>query len=252
MMSWCGCNTPRPADLTDSRGSPSSGRRGDSVGNTRLCYIILQDERQDDLNGGYDEGYRNCNCFWGYSPGSLVTAYLSRSPINHGVRVLDLGCGEGKNAIALASSGAAVTAVDISSHALANACRTFPDQPITWVESDAVQYLQRCELFDLIIMYGLLHCLPDFATQKHLVRSAVQHTTNGGHHLVVSFNDGPHDLRAHPDFAPTLTSHKTLLSLYSDQTIQSSENALIHETHPHNGIPHYHSITRMVVEISLV
>jgi 2-polyprenyl-3-methyl-5-hydroxy-6-metoxy-1,4-benzoquinol methylase len=62
-------------------------------------------------NGGYDDGYSRCACFWGRSPGSLVQRFIAKVPCK-GLRVIDLGCGEGKNAYALAHAGALVTAVD--------------------------------------------------------------------------------------------------------------------------------------------
>jgi predicted nicotinamide N-methyase len=58
------------------------------------------------IDGGYDDGYSACPCFWGSSPGSLVRALLDNNPLLAGRAVLDLGCGEGKNANAFALAGA--------------------------------------------------------------------------------------------------------------------------------------------------
>ena len=49
------------------------------------------------LNGGYDDGYSRCARFWGRSPGSLVQRFIANVACK-GLRILDLGCGEGKNA----------------------------------------------------------------------------------------------------------------------------------------------------------
>jgi len=40
--------------------------------------------------GGYDDGYAACPCFWGLSPGSLVSAFLDRNASLAGRTVLDL------------------------------------------------------------------------------------------------------------------------------------------------------------------
>src|SRR6185312_15799505 len=111
------------------------------------------------INGGYDDGYSRCACFWGKSPGSLVERFISTVPC-HGLRALDLGCGEGKNAHALARAGAEVTAVDCSALAITNGRNAFPDEKIEWIVSTSASYLSGCRSFDVIIMYGLLHCLP--------------------------------------------------------------------------------------------
>src|SRR6202042_3192508 len=76
--------------------------------------------------GGYDAAYRQCPCFWGTEPGRMVQL-LARSTVLAGAHVLDLGCGEGKNAVFLASLGCIVEAWDISAAALSNAKAAWPD-----------------------------------------------------------------------------------------------------------------------------
>jgi 2-polyprenyl-3-methyl-5-hydroxy-6-metoxy-1,4-benzoquinol methylase len=110
------------------------------------------------LSGGYDEGYLSCSCFWGRSPGSLIRSHLESIVNAKGLRVLDLGCGEGKNANAYAKAGAEVIAVDCSRAAIENGMRAFPAAGIKWIHSDAKSYLKNADAFDVVIMYGLLHC----------------------------------------------------------------------------------------------
>src|SRR5215471_11493163 len=122
-------------------------------------------------NGGYDDGYSRCACFWGISPGSLVQRFISNVPCK-GLRVLDLGCGEGKNARAFAHAGAAVTAVDCSELAIANGRRAFANIDIQWIISEAAAYLFDCEPFDVVVLYGLLHCLPSPKAISTLIAAA--------------------------------------------------------------------------------
>jgi tellurite methyltransferase len=199
------------------------------------------------LNGGYDEGYSRCQCFWGRSAGSLVLEFIASIPAARALQVLDLGCGEGKNANAFAAAGSSVVAVDCSASALANGQRAFHNKKIDWRLSDAEAYLLDCHSFDVVVMYGLLHCLPSPNKIATLIDLALRRTRPGGYHIVATFNDGPHDLSAHPGFLPTLIPHRLYLHHYANQEIRSHSNSLIHETHPHNGIPHFHSLTRLVV-----
>ena len=202
------------------------------------------------LNGGYEDGYSRCPCFWGRSAGSLVQRFVSDHSFARGFRVLDLGSGEGKNAFAFASAGAAVVAVDCSALGLANGQREFAGSMIEWILSDAETYLRECEPFDVIVMYGLLHCLPSTAAIASVVELALRKTNDGGHHIVAAFNDGPHDLTAHPGFIPTLASHHFYLHQYCGHQIVAESNERIHETHPHNQIPHFHSLTRLMARKS--
>jgi tellurite methyltransferase len=75
---------------------------------------------------------------------------------------------------------------------------------------------------------------------------ALQKTRARGYHIVATFNDGPHDLSAHPGFTPTLASHDFYLKRYFGNEILSESSHVIHETHPHNGVPHFHSLTRLI------
>jgi 2-polyprenyl-3-methyl-5-hydroxy-6-metoxy-1,4-benzoquinol methylase len=198
------------------------------------------------LNGGYDDGYSRCPCFWGRSPGSLVQRFIANVACK-GLRVLDLGCGEGKNAYALAHAGALVTAVDCSELAIANGRRAFADGEIDRVVSEGATYLLHCEPFDVIVMYGLLHCLPSLKAISTMIASAIRQTRRGGYHIVATFNDGPHDLSAHPGSVPTLAPHDFYLRQYGQLELVTQNTEIIHEVHPHNSIPHYHSLTRLIV-----
>ncbi len=61
-------------------------------------------------NGGYEPGYQSCDCFWGSELASLVKTLALELGDFKGLKVLDAGCGEGKNAAFLAERGASVTA----------------------------------------------------------------------------------------------------------------------------------------------
>jgi hypothetical protein len=96
-------------------------------------------------------------------------------------------------------------------------------------------------------MYGLLHCLPSLNSISAMIRAALQKTRTGGYHIIATFNDGPHELSAHPGFQPTLASHEFYLDQYSQHELVTQSTELIHEMHPHNSIPHHHSLTRLTV-----
>jgi tellurite methyltransferase len=198
------------------------------------------------MNGGYDDGYAQCGCFWGIKPGALVRMFLTQHPSLLGACVLDLGCGEGKNAYALAEAGADVIAVDCSAAALANGKEKLAHSRITWVQSTAHEFLQDPHEFDVVVMYGLLHCLASAVEIRSVVQTSLEQTRRGGHHIVVTFNDGPHDLTAHPGFKPTLLPHESFVRLYDGQEVVLESKDRIEEVHPHNNIPHSHSLTRLI------
>lgn len=82
-----------------------------------------------------------------------------------GLRVLDLGCGQGWFSRQLAQGGAEVVGVDISANQIANARRHEAEEPlgITYLHLDAMRVAEQwpANSFDLVTACMVLHDLPD-------------------------------------------------------------------------------------------
>lgn len=201
------------------------------------------------MTGGYDAGYRRCECFWGRSPGSLVRRLPEKMELQ-GRRVLDLGCGEGKNAVFLAERGCTVVAVDCSELALQNARLAWGKlEGIAWVLGD-IRSMPLDSRFDIVILYGLLHCLDDERSVRAAISRSQAMTVLGGINIVCSFNSRSHHMLdvAHPGFAPCLLAHEYYLNAYQGWSLAEASDSDLVETHPHNGILHSHSMTRFIAE----
>jgi SAM-dependent methyltransferase len=163
--------------------------------------------------------------------------------------VLDLGCGEGKNAVFLASLGCIVEAWDISAAALSNAKAAWPDASVKWLQKDALDISKEFRKFDVIIAYGLHHCLPlDVIPQT--IRCIQLATVQDGYNIAVCYNSRKHiniDL-AHPAFSPTCLAHAEYLGAYSSWLIVASSDEDLTERHPTNMIQHTHSMTRILAQ----
>jgi tellurite methyltransferase len=205
------------------------------------------------MDGGYDAGYRACPCFWGRKPGKLVRRIVELVPDLQGAKVLDVGCGEGKNAAFFARHGCKVTAVDISEIAIAHAKQLWPtSQGIDWRTCDARALNPQLERYDCIIAYGLFHCLGDANEIQQLILELQRATRLGGYHAIVALNSRHQDLRAHPELRPCLLSHNEYVARYAGWEIVFAEDADITETHPHNLIPHTHSLSRILARKPIV
>jgi tellurite methyltransferase len=197
-------------------------------------------------DGGYEAGYAACPCFWGTAPGRYVLRLLQLVPEVSGLRVLDAGCGEGKNAALLAKMGAEVTAVDLSERALETARSLYSGVPIRWMAADVMEQSWPSQYFDVVIAYGLFHCMASPSEITYLHNRLGMATRVGGYHVVCAFNDRSQDLSGHPNFNPCLTAHHFYQGLYRDWEIVAESDEDLYETHPHNRIPHMHSLTRLL------
>ena len=133
----------------------------------------------------WDERYRATTLLWTERPNQFLVEEVSG--LRPG-RALDLGTGEGRNAVWLAEQGWRVTAVDFSRVALdrgaAIAQRSGVD--VEWVHADLTQYRPAAAAFDLVVIL-YLHLPPD--ARRGVLGQAMSALRPGGRLLIVG-----HDL----------------------------------------------------------
>lgn len=100
--------------------------------------------------------------------------------------VLELGCGDGVNAVFMASRGCQVTAVDVSPTALdmARERQRETGVDVDWVEGDVFELDSPREPYDLVFDRGLLHHVPVFRFEDYSVLVADRLAPEGHLHLI--------------------------------------------------------------------
>ena len=113
----------------------------------------------------WDERYGTEELIWKADPNLfLVEQVNALSP----GRALDIACGEGRNAVWLASKGWHVTGVDFSRVGLSKAQRLAAERKVevNWIEADVVAWQAPAASFDLVIvMY--LHLSAEYRRQVY-------------------------------------------------------------------------------------
>ncbi|MBB5953830.1 SAM-dependent methyltransferase [Saccharothrix tamanrassetensis] len=142
-------------------------------------------------------------------------------------RALDAGCGEGADALWLASRGWRVTAVDIAATALrrarqhAEALGTDITSRIDWVQADLTGWTPAEEQFDLVST----HYVHPAGSREALFDRLAASVAPGGTLLVV----GHHPSDPHTTGRHTTDSHGADL-----------HGADLHDADPHNPAPNVH------------
>lgn len=96
----------------------------------------------------------------GLAPHPLLAQWLEGRSLD-GRRALDVGCGLGDNAEALAAAGAAVTAFDLAPGAIDWAKRRFRESPVTYLAADLFEAPSQWRgAFDLVHELYTLQALP--------------------------------------------------------------------------------------------
>lgn len=104
----------------------------------------------------WDEKYRSRDALWSDEPNATLVDEISRL---ESASAVDIGCGEGADAIWLAKRGWRVTGLDISGVALARAAiaeeryRSEIATPIVWQRTDLLAWTPGAMRFDLVIAH---------------------------------------------------------------------------------------------------
>jgi SAM-dependent methyltransferase len=201
----------------------------------------------DPGDGGCDRGYAATDCLWGRDPEPLVKELAARFPMA-GARVLDAGCGEGRNAAYLGGLGARVLALDVSPLALRNARAAWGDAGgVDWVLGDVRDRSFAPGEFDVVICDSLLHWLPgrqDVAAVMSVLRRA---TRPGGWHVTCAFNDRAQELDGHVTPPRCILPHTELIAAYDGWEVLARHDVDSISSHADQPRPHRHSSTKLLV-----
>lgn len=121
----------------------------------------------------------------GLAPHPLLAQWLDGRSLE-GRRPLDVGCGLGDNAEALAAAGAAVTAFDLAPGAINWAKRRFRESPVTYLAADLFEAPSQWRgAFDLVHELYTLQALPA-SLLPQAARALASFVAPGGALLVIS------------------------------------------------------------------
>lgn len=200
----------------------------------------------------YQTEYELSPCFWGTKPAKyvrLLVDYIGNDLTN--MAILDFGAGEGKNAVYLANYGANLTAVDISPVALSR----FKLQPnyhevshrIKTVTTDIRNANFRDDTFDVVVAYGILHCLDSVAEISSQIVNIKKWVKSSGYFVGATFTDELPSPDCQPYLSETAYLKKgELRNLFNDWEIAEYEDAILQEEHPTTKLVHRHSLSRIL------
>jgi len=177
---------------------------------------------------------------WGTRPSSFAREVSGL--VQAGGRVLELGCGEGRDSVFFATRGLDVTAIDVSAAGLDKAERLaeVAGVRVHWIVGDAA----HCAVdgaFDLVYSCGAIHYVPRRRRACVLARLKAL-TSPGGYHAHVVFTD--HAIYRERGERVDYFSQGELSRAYSDWLIVRSRRTLIPCSQ--DGTSHQHGVEQFV------
>ena len=162
--------------------------------------------------------------------------------------VLDVGCGDGKNAFYLAKQGFEnIDACDISETAVGKMKRLCENSnyKINATVTSVLEFEFK-KKYDLMLSFGVFHFM-EKEDWKAFIKKAQRNTNIGGIYIIQLFND---NIPPTPDIAPYavgMAKDGEIKKLYEDWEIIEYLSYTFNDEHP--GVPlHQHASNKIVVK----
>lgn len=196
----------------------------------------------------YEKLYQSDEYYWGLKPAAFLDDLLAatnRSPCE--LTVLDIGCGEGKDAVYLAQKGCKVTAFDITKSGIhkTKSLASKNGVEINAFEAD-INTFEIAAQYDVIYSTGTIQYLFD-DNIPHFFEKIDKLTKIGS---IVYFNVFVHKpfLELPPDWDKEEKMWKTgaLFQYFSDWKIHSLSERIFEDSS--NGMKHFHCMDTIMAE----
>lgn len=195
----------------------------------------------------YDQRYVSKEFYWGKKPSAMcdrVIELIRLSPNFH-PKLLDLGCGEGRNAVYFAKHGFDVTALDVSLPGLEKTKRYAEEVEVQveTIQADIITYEVQ-DAYDVIFSTGTLQYLPAELRNRRFQNYKESTSSNGINALSVLVRK-PFIRRA-PDAEETAYPYKSgeLMTYYWDWEIVYCTEEIFNCMS--SGVPHRHAVNRII------
>lgn len=199
----------------------------------------------------YEEKYKQDGYYWGITPNRLCYEIMKLMPPTKPYRVLDIGCGEGKDAVFLAKNGYQVTAFDLADSGLKKA-RDLASRNMAEVDffQANVNEIVLKDTYDIIFSSGVFHYLQP-EKRKSFVEMLKEHTAEGGLNVINVFVEKPFI-----DVAPDLEEsekkikkpwHTGELDTFYHDWLFHERTELIFDCNS-GGVPHKHCMDVVIAQ----
>jgi len=195
----------------------------------------------------YDQRYAAQEYYWGKKPSAMCgrVMELVRPRPDFRPRLLDLGCGEGRNAVHFAKHGFEVVGLDASLPGLEK-MRRYAEEVrvhIELIHADIVNY-ELADTYDVIFSTGTLHYLP-LEGRSRRFQNYKKCTSPGGINALSVFVRKPFIARA-PDAEEAAFPYTSgeLMSYFWDWEILYCTEEIFDCMS--SGVPHRHAANRII------
>lgn len=199
----------------------------------------------------YEDKYKQDGYYWGITPNRLCYEIMKLMPPTKPYRILDIGCGEGKDAVFLAKNGYQVSAFDLADSGLKKA-RELADRnhvDVDFFRANINEFILK-DTYDIIFSSGVFHYLEQ-EKRKDFVEMLKKHTAENGLNVVNVFVEKPF-IQMAPDMEEN--EKKIKKPWYTGELDSYYHDWLFHERSElifdcnSGGVPHKHCMDVVIAQ----
>ncbi len=195
----------------------------------------------------YEALYSGEDYFWGTEPADFLDKLIALKPPAPGIKVLDIGCGEGKDAVYMAQKGYNVTAFDLTPSGIRKTLRLAAERGTALNAFTAdINDFETDERFDIIYSTGTVQYLAEEKIPGFFEKIGKMTNPHGLHYFNVFVEKPFLELPPDWDREEKMWKTGTLFSYYADWKIHMIDEVTFEDNS--GGIPHFHCMDLILAE----
>ncbi len=197
------------------------------------------------IRTNYEKWYEGEEYYWGLEPGSFLDELIDLCPPAENRRVLDIGCGEGKDAVYMAQKGYDVTAFDLTENGIKKTIALAKDRG-TKINAyvDDINTFETDKQFDIIYSTGTVQYL--FEENKTGFFEKLEKIIKPNGIVFINVFVEKSFLELPPDWDKEEKMWKSgeLFTYFADWKIERIDEVIFEDNS--GGVPHYHCMDTII------
>ena len=197
------------------------------------------------IRTNYEKWYEGDEYYWGLEPGDFLFELIKLCPPTENTKVLDIGCGEGKDAVFMAEKGYDVTAFDLTENGIRKTIALAHKRGVKVnAYVDDINTFETDEQFDIIFSTGTVQYIFDENKESFFKKLEKITKPNGIVFINVFVEKSFLDLPPDWDKEEKMWKSGELFTYFSDWKFEKIDEVIFEDNS--GGIPHYHCMDTII------
>ena len=197
------------------------------------------------IRTNYEKWYAGDDYYWGLEPGLFLEELISLCPPSPDTKVLDIGCGEGKDAVYMAQKGYNVSAFDLTENGIRKTIALAESRGVKiHAFVDDINTFDIDEQYDIIYSTGTVQYL--FDENKKTFFEKLEKITKPNGIVFINVFVEKSFLSLPPDWDKEEKMWKSgeLFTFFGDWKFERIDEIIFEDDS--GGIPHYHCMDTII------